>query len=236
MGLNPILNVDPNGDDFYQNNITGKIEEHPHGWPIKLNETERRNWTNIGRYKATDWSGNPYYNDYSRFYTLARLAEHSESLEGSYDPGNSGYNSPKETKVTKDVILISGAVVSILATGGASGFLAAFTFTSSTVAVLGGSSKLIFDLKGDYEKSDNVPTNLLDGAYKVTLSITKGKENKTVTAVVNVVDGVMTLNPTELPKNFLDGMDKGLSSVNLVITLVEQNDNLKKKDNENKPR
>ncbi|MBS1617143.1 MAG: hypothetical protein JST76_01400, partial [Bacteroidetes bacterium] len=222
FGLNPILNVDPLGDDFYRNNITGTIEEHPSFWYDDLPDSKKLSYNYVSKYKATDWSGTPYYNDDSRFYTLAKWMKFDRSLEGHDDPMNLGATE-QETRVAKDVVIIGGGVLTIVASGGTGTpvVLASFGFLSGSMAVAGGTAKLVMDGRHDFKVSDKVPTGYLSGTVGALAEYSIGDGNDKrliyVKGALTITEGAITFAPYKMPTELVDISSKTLTITNIAI-------------------
>lgn len=228
FGLNPNLNIDPHGDDFYKNNVTGEVQEHPAGWKKSLTETEKAKWDNIGRYKATDWKGSPYYNDFSRFYTLARILEFDQGLPGGSDGGNSGYMSQTEIRVAKATLIIAGGVAVTMTTCGAgtSNYAVFMGTMSGSLAIGGGTIKLGLALNGTPEElADKIPTGIVDATVGITLEaiVDNKKVQKQVRFATQIVDGALDLRGVfKNIESTPEFADRSFTVVNITIEMKEK--------------
>ncbi len=192
FGLNPILNIDPNGDDFYKNKITGNIEEHPTGWFEKKPKSDQSKWAYVSKYNYTDWKGSVQY---TNWWLRSKIERMDRAVEGHSDPANLGTTTEHEWKVTGDIAIVTVSAITIIVSCGTAApavtAMTGLTVTSSVVGLGGGTSKLVFDVKGNYEMSDRIPVTAIGGTIGIVIDYEIGDKKGTYTTMGDVAGGAI---------------------------------------------
>lgn len=100
-------------------------------------------------------------------------------------------------KITGDVIMITGGVVAIGASGGtATPVVAAFLITSGTFSTAAGTTKLILDIAGEEQLSDKVTGSFIDATVGQPAEIiVGGEEGQKVRGTIKIIEDVVTFEP-----------------------------------------
>jgi RHS repeat-associated protein len=143
------------------------------------------------------------------------------------------YEQEKFNRQFMDGVTITAGIVSMLASGGATapGVVELLGITSGTMALGGGTTKLIFDSKGLFDKSDKIPTNTIEGTLGLIIEYTSNDKSGVFRAGASVVDGVITLNLKSIAgvRNLINASDKGLTITGITVSSVELYKDAKKK-------
>lgn len=136
--------------------------------------------------------------------------------------------------VTKDVITIAGGVTLLVASGGTAAPLLVGLAGSATVA--GGTMKLAFDISGNKEAADQIPTTLSGTAIFLTNGASEAATGKKlisddVKTVVEFSEGVLTfkvsgfdkMSAVEKASTILSGLSLTLDGVNPETAKAFQN-------------
>jgi RHS repeat-associated protein len=123
--------------------------------------------------------------------------------------------------ITKDVITITGGVCLLIASGGTAAPVLVALAGSATVT--GGTMKLAFDIAGNKEMSEQIPTTLSGTAIFLTNGVseaTTGKKifSKDIQVAAEFTEGVLTFKVTGFEKmTDLEKLGTGLSGLSLTL-------------------
>jgi RHS repeat-associated protein len=128
-----------------------------------------------------------------------------------------------QREVAKDILLITGGVVTIAVSGG-SGAVVVAGVLSGSFAVAAGSAALVIDLAGNTELANSIPNGYLDATVGLMVEYTvDGEKVKVYTrATLAIAEGQVTAQFQQAPKRLLEAIDKGLTATNMSITVVDQ--------------
>lgn len=129
----------------------------------------------------------------------------------------------KAGRISQDVLIISGGVLSIAASGGA-----ILPILTGTVSFATGSKKLYHDLKNEYSSSDATPTTI-SGTVMVTVNVLVGEEvfSENFVATISIVEELYFLKPKKSfqEMNFVDKLNllNGSEVVSVDIISLSKN-------------
>jgi RHS repeat-associated protein len=130
----------------------------------------------------------------------------------------------KAGRLSQDALIITGGVLTIVASGGAAAPIA-----FGIVATAGGSTKFYYDAVGEYNKSDATPTTI-SGTVMVTANYMVGEKvfSESFVATVEFVEGVVILDLKNLKSpNLTAKANETVSLLNLAINGKSLPENLK---------
>ena len=141
-------------------------------------------------------------------------------MEGGAEAG--GYHIPteREKRIAGNTIIIAGGIITMIATGGASAPVIIAGITSGSMAVAGGTAKMVLDIKGDYGMSDKVPTGYLNATVGATAEYYLGNDKKNIQKIkgtLSIVEGAATFTPYAIPKTMTDMVSKTMTITNIAI-------------------
>lgn len=198
LGNNPIIMIDPQGDDWYRHNKTGKVV-----W-LETQGQDIEGYTFLGEFRYWDNNFNspetPHHWEYFNF--LGR--------------------GTKNTRILKNTLLIAGGVTTIALSGGlAAPLLTSFAITSGSFSVASGTAQLVLNLANAEEVADQVPGGYLDAVVGVTVEYTVEGERykqkvKVLRSVLNITESTLTMNLERMPKNALEATDFVLTGIQII--------------------
>jgi len=199
----------------------------------------------LGRFFSVDPIGKkyPYWSPYSFAANRVILLNELEGLENPTSPvyvfckacgidewtfketeADVIKNAQIAAAVTLDAAIITGGVLTIIASGGTAAIPMIIGYTTGVAAAAGGTIKLINDSQGKFEASNETPASATGWAM-VAVNYTKGDEvfSREERLKAEIVEGILTLDPTDF-KNFtkLNGLDQAevaISSINIAIDI-----------------
>lgn len=128
-------------------------------------------------------------------------------------------------EAAKSVLLITGGVVTIVATAGtgAPAVTTAFGIISGSFSFGTGTAALILGLTDRPEQKEKIPSSYLDATVGAIIRYNlKGKEySEEVSLSLSIVEGALTGNFTKPPQNLIEAADQGLSATNLTIEIYD---------------
>jgi RHS repeat-associated protein len=129
-------------------------------------------------------------------------------------------------RVAGDILIAGGGILAMAGSGGV-----AAPFVLGAVTTSGAFTKLVYDVQGDYETADRVPTTVT-GTVMTSVNVFSGGEvfTQEALATFEFAEGALTLNYHGLTNfNKLNSVEKGrdvLSAVSVVISANNLPDNL----------
>jgi RHS repeat-associated protein len=155
--------------------------------------------------------------------------------ENIYGPDNQKriLNS-KEFKIARDITIIGGGIIAIAASGGTAtpAVMAAFGIVSGATAFAGGSTKLVLDIKGEYELSDKIPTSFTEATVGLVLKYSF--EGRQYEEEVNVAVDILKISEdmlsfkvdlkklNELPTD-IEAIQITVKSINYLLYIADSN-------------
>jgi RHS repeat-associated protein len=130
-------------------------------------------------------------------------------------------------KVVNDGLIIAAGVTTVVLTAGAGAPIAVTLVgtLSGSFGAAAGSVKLVADLSGNYNASNNVPTSYF-GGMTMMLEMSIGDEKHLVSGIVSLAEGVYTWNPTDV-KSLTTTLQKAgytLDAINNIVSGVQLTD------------
>ena len=109
-----------------------------------------------------------------------------------------GEISEKSKRIVFDVLTITGGGLAIVFSGGtATPLVTAAFIMSGSMAVAGGTAKLVADATGNYEASDLVPTGF-SGVVALPIEVMVGDDKHVISGTLQLIEGVWLWRPLDM--------------------------------------